>query len=112
MFSAQNNYMSDRKHLNYKNNRKELINMKTNNYVFLKGILTNCHPTVKGNTHFDLEITDKNNSSYTVNINVRSRIIPHDVLYFIKQNYQNDIVDRCFGLDDTVHTNLVTGEAG
>ncbi|MBW3057648.1 DUF2278 family protein [Spiroplasma poulsonii] len=83
-----------------------------NDYVFLKGILTNCHPTVQGNPHFDLEITDKNNWTYTVNINVRSRIKPHDVLYFIKQNYQNDIVDRCFSLDDTVHSNLTTGDDG
>ncbi|WP_424526525.1 DUF2278 family protein [Spiroplasma endosymbiont of Glossina fuscipes fuscipes] len=86
--------------------------MKENKYVFLKGNLTNYHPTIRGNPHFNLEITDKNDQSYTVNINVRSRIKPHDVLYFIKQNYQNDIVDRCFALDDTVHSNLTTGKDG
>ncbi|WHQ37168.1 DUF2278 family protein [Spiroplasma sp. SV19] len=85
--------------------------MKKNNYVFLKGILTDCYPK-ENSTHFNLRVIDKNEQSYTVNVNVRSRIKPHDVLYFVSKNFQNDIVDRCFTLDDTVHTNLTRGKNG
>ncbi|WP_348735952.1 DUF2278 family protein [Spiroplasma endosymbiont of Ammophila pubescens] len=85
---------------------------KNSKYSFLKGNLTNNWTRSSRNPHYNLTITDQNEENYQVNINVRSRIAPYDVEYFIKENINHPIVERCFQLIDKMHVDLETGIDG
>ncbi|ELL44829.1 DUF2278 family protein [Spiroplasma melliferum] len=86
--------------------------IKNSKYSFLKGNLTNNGTRNSTNPHYNLTITDQNGENYQININVRSRIAPYDVEYFIKENINHPIVNRCFKLANQMYVDLETGIDG
>jgi len=80
-------------------------------YSFLKGIMIDCKPSIKGSPHYNLLIKIKE-KEYSVNVDVKAKIEPSGLKYFIKEKPNHPILNRCFELGDGIHLNLEKGVDG
>ncbi len=67
------------------------------NYGVLKGTPTNYRNSKTANNHYQIRI-DTGDTSFRIAVNVRSKEVPHDLLYAIDPNFRHPVLDTIAAL--------------
>ncbi|MEO2076788.1 MAG: YukJ family protein [Bacillus sp. (in: firmicutes)] len=68
--------------------------MPLRNYTLLKGKIVNTAIGKSGKPHFEIHVTDDQETNYRIAVNIESGIRPSEVLYYVSENFNSEHVTK------------------